>query len=228
MDDQQRNVLDDIAYSIGFLLGDGCLYSNPFNGDYRIQWATMDVECLEKIKAEMETDRPIKPIAGKNASLLSIHCHEMWRAFVDLTGYKKLVPEYYFKDCDKDVILDVIAGMLDSDGSVKERKIKHNLKSGEKEYWNYALEFYNNEPGLIAGFTKLCKLAGIRTNNVRQLVSQSGRIAYSVSVVLRDFVKHGGRLYCKRKQARLDRFCERILKQPTHRSETRPPEALVA
>lgn len=227
MDNQQRNVLDDIAYSVGFLLGDGCLYADPFNGDYRIQWATMDVECLERIKAEMETDRPISPIPGKNASLLSIYCHEMWRAFVDMTGYKKLVPEYYF-DSDKEVVLDVIAGMLDSDGSIKERKIQHDLKTGSKEYWNYALEFYNNEPGLIHGFTKLCKIAGIRTNNVRQYTTQSGKIGYSVSVVLRDFVKHGGYFHCKRKQARLDRFKERILKQPTHRSETKPGDALVA
>lgn len=207
MDNQQGNVLDNIAYSVGFLLGDGCLFANPYNGDYRVQWATMDVECLERVKEEVATERPIKPIAGKNCSLLSIYSKEVWQQWVDLTEFKKVVPAYYLQEASPEVALDVIAGMLDSDGSIKERKVKKpSKKLGTKEYWVYELRFYNNEIELINGFCRLCKIAHVRTTNIREYVTQSGRIGYDVGVVLRDFAVRGGYFHCKRKQQRLDDY----------------------
>jgi hypothetical protein len=230
MDNPQRNVtdLDSIAYSVGFMLGDGCLYANPSKGDYRIQWASMDTECLEKIKQQVNTDRPITQIKGKNCGLLSIHSKEYWQFWVDVTAFKKKVPEYYLTEAPIDVVLEVIAGLMDSDGSIQQKNTKHQLKIGQKIYKGFSAHFYNNEPEIVTGFVRLCKRAGIRITRVRQYTTQSGVIGYDVNINISDLCD-AVTLHCDRKEARLREY-DSITHRPNRRrrSETRPPDACAA
>lgn len=222
MDNQQGNVLERIGYSVGLILGDGCLYSDPLNGDYRVTITLQDKECLERVVRELgEASRPIKRHWKAAAWELTYYSKVMCQGWRELTDNKTVVPYYYaLEEASKEARLDVIAGLLDSDGSIKQRFVKEN--------WNYELAFYNGEFKIVDAFTGLLKLCGIRVTRVRQYTTQSGRPGYDVGIVLKDFVEGGGYFHCQRKQERLENYKQRITGRwsAEHRrpSETKPVE----
>lgn len=219
MDNQQGNVLDRIGYSIGYLLGDGNLYADPYKGDYRVSFASGDLDCLQRVEAEVGTGGKFVVLDRARCCTLTYYSKALWQAMVDLTAFKKEVPLYYLQDAEKVVMLDVLAGLIDSDGSMRKRKPKG------RNTLQFQLNFYNNELGIIEGFRRLCKNLGIRTNPLRNYISQSGRVSYDLGVVLKDFAQVG-RLHCKRKQQVLDEYKREVKGRwaPEHHYHERPSE----
>lgn len=211
MADQQGNVPDKYAYVFGQLLGDGCLFAKPSNGDYRVIFTSGDIECLLKI-ADVIPQGKLRPYTdGRKASELIFYSKDLWSAMSNCTLMKTRVPAYLLSDESSEATkLDVIAGLIDSDGTVKERPV-----TGKPGQMVYEMAFYNNEWGIVSDFTLLLKQVGIRTSRVRPYTTQSGVTGYDVGVVLHDFAKKGV-LYCKRKRERLERYRE-YMKDHNHR-----------
>lgn len=141
------------AYIIGFLGADG----NISQKDNRIdlELFSADFEILEKIREEIELERPIKVYEctdGYIKNKLYFHSAQIKK---DLMTYGLVPNKTYSKDyhfphkLEKKYIIDYIRGMFDGDGSVK--KTGHSLtfqvdsssKEVVEEIQKFLLEEYN-------------------------------------------------------------------------------------
>jgi len=113
------------AYILGFLYSDGCVYKRKnHEGLWQITVHKKDIDILEKIKNEIESENPIH-IKEKTATL-SIVSDEMYEDLIkigiienktynsDLNIIFNNIPKNYWKD--------FIHGFFDGDGSITVRK----------------------------------------------------------------------------------------------------------
>lgn len=146
----------NMAYILGFWAADGNVHSNENRLD--LELASVDLEILEKIKEEIQSERPIKIYECQNGyakNKLYFWSQKIKEIFSE---YGVVPNKTYSKDfhapykLDKKYWIDYIRGFFDGDGCVKKtnsltfelnsvnKKFLIEIQSFFKEYYNIDLE----------------------------------------------------------------------------------------
>lgn len=193
-----------MAYSFGFFLGDGCLVASVA-GSKSVVFRKPDRESLERVRDEIfqvfGRQYSVSPYPGQARG-------DYWRLACSLpaiadffavnTQYRREVPLEFFS-ASPSVKLALLAGLIDSDGSVS-RSVS---QSGKVQFM---MDFSNTEQRLVEQFAELSEQAGIKVNPIRakEPYGRGKKTTYEVRVNFRSAWEAGLRLTCKRKQARFE------------------------
>lgn len=149
----------EFAYLTGLYLGDGSVikYSEDKNnaGDPRLVQYCVEPGALEETLTRFQrlgVDYGTPELIGKNKTIYSVRTYNVaWANLIrDLFGWgkDKEVPDWIFTQWDKELLLEFIAGLVDSDGSSS---------------INGIMTFDTTLPSLAKGFTLACGCCGIKT-----------------------------------------------------------------
>lgn len=154
-DDYFDTQSSNMAYILGFWAADGNVSSNENRLD--LELASVDLEILEKMKEELQSERPIKIYQcanGYTKNKLYFWSSKIKRVFKE---YGIVPNKTYSKDftapykLDKKYWIDYIRGFFDGDGCVKKTgySISFELNSVNYKFLedisNYLKEYYNIE-----------------------------------------------------------------------------------
>lgn len=191
--------LEPLSYFFGAFLGDGYLSRNN-RGNYIV-----GIECADKdivIRCYLDITSYFSDLRkGRNYERITAHGTGMYQvrwngeAFYDLilsaVGDKEYFPGYIW-DASREAKLDLLAGLLDTDGHAVKNYGYIKLTGGKK--------FIEHVP-------VLCATLGIRINAICR---KPGTIpCYDILFDTESMVKAGFSFYLKRKQERLDAFRKR-------------------
>lgn len=225
----ENNWFYQLAYSVGFFLGDGSLSATPFvstkNGKTYFHNDVVFV-CSDLEPIELVTDQ-LERVTGKRSPMttrilpsklphyrVTSHKREIFDFFSVNTAHRSQIPQYYFS-ASKDEKLEVIRGMMDSDGHVAEFVDKHDPRYEVKRWM---LGFSNTELKLVQGIASLMQSIGIKVGQVTAGKKAGYRDTYIIHPNPRSFVDAGGSFYATRKQAKLTRYVQHVIGSETLRT----------
>jgi hypothetical protein len=210
-DDDEKLVYDAFAYVFGFFLGDGSLVCKKGTSAREVRFGKPDVECLQKVVDTIMLGFGKKPSVWTERLKSGLDFHRVsfcsTRVFDFLainTGHRSYVPEYYFT-ASKPIQKELIAGLMDSDGSVN--------KTESEGYPRWQLQFTSTSERLVSDIRGLLSMQKVRVNGVVR-VDTPRKVAYHVRPNLLDFAKNCY-FCCKRKQDRVIDYMRHV-----HASET--------
>lgn len=143
------------AYIIGFLGADGNISAKDNRID--LELFSNDYEILEKIRKELELERPVKIYECANGYQKNKLFFYSAKIKKDLMEYGLVPNKTYSKDyhfpykLEKQYIIDYIRGLFDGDGSVKKTgsSITFQIDSSNKEIVDCIQQFLLNEYNII-------------------------------------------------------------------------------
>jgi intein/homing endonuclease len=135
---------------------------------------------------------------------------DVWDFFTGPTEFKQVIPQVFFS-APRGVQLEVIAGLMDSDGCCEEGKYGGS--------WRYKVVFSNSKLEIVKGLAGLMRLCGCRIGVLKSNIEYTGKPQYRISPNIYDFAQNCY-FRCKRKQERLERFKE--LRCASETSSTAP------
>lgn len=210
MDNQQGNeTLFDMAYALGFFLGDGSLYTQPKRNAWRVSLTKQDKECVERAAEQL------RKYSGKAGNLRLDTAGVAWKFeiyskdlydFLTLNTYmRSRVPQEFF-EAPREAKIELLAGLFDSDGSV--------TYTESQGYPRWQLQFTSTERHLVEAVSGLCGQLRVRANGIIEVDTKHKRV-YHVRPNMLDFWKAGCVFYSQRKQTRLVEYIKHV-----HASET--------
>lgn len=122
--DNQQVKLYDMAYLVGFFLGDGSLYCAETRGSYQVRFEKADKDCMQKVSqlALQGFGNPGKHSTrnrgGADCHSLIICCRALHDWLAVNTHMRTLCPQDYFH-APETVRKEVLAGLMDADGSAE-------------------------------------------------------------------------------------------------------------
>lgn len=122
--DNQQVKFDDMAYLVGFFLGDGNLYCAESRGSYQVRFEKADQDCMQIVSAlsKQGFGNPgklsIRNRGGLDSHMLIICCRSLHDWLASNTHMRTVVPAHYFT-ASKEVRQELLAGLMDSDGSAE-------------------------------------------------------------------------------------------------------------
>ena len=196
-----------LAYFFGAWLGDGWKTWNPYSRHYTVGIKCMDKEIVTKCFMDvtshfndLKDPGVYEEITPSGTKLFKIvFFSKVFTDFVSkATSYKTEMPSFLW-DAPKEVRLDFLAGLMDTDGSILKQK---NSKC--KDGFFYRLTFSGTK-GFVKQFPDLCRVIGIKLTGAQEEkhsnVNHATRMIYSIS--LPSALANGFKFYCERKQKRL-------------------------
>ncbi len=223
MDNQQgkaqiemEDVIRPLAYSIGAFLGDGSARFVPGYGNgswYVVEVSTMDPEVPHRVAEEVNrffgtNYKPFKRVlsSGTDFYIFRSSRAAIHHFFVNITSHRLRIPDELFS-CDKDIMRDFIAGILDTDGSIAKSKIPSGYR--------YQLKFSNTEKPIVEGVASILQKLGVKVGKVG--VEQRGgyKTMYSIQPNIRSFFEAGCYFYVSRKLRRLSEYFDTVLASET-------------
>jgi len=200
--DNQQEVFDSLAYSVGFLLGDGYFYCAQSRGSYQLRAEKPDVECLERVSRQMDQvfgnpGRIVERRRKGSAPIYSliICCRDAHDWLFTNTSARKEVPPYYLS-ASADVKREVLAGLMDSDGSAEKNR----------EY--ITVRFVNTNLDLINFVAGTAKFLGIRHGKKMNQEVGNYKVLHRVTLNTKDFAEKAY-FHSVRKDRRLDHYRSR-------------------
>lgn len=203
--DNQQDEFAELAYSVGFFLGDGTLYCAKSRGSYQVRFEKPDLECLQKVSGQMAK------VFGNGGNISSrqrpswrtgkmgVEVHQLivcsrdahdWLASATLM--RRVVPSEYFS-MPVGVQKEVLAGLMDADGSAEVSKLGY-----------VTIRFTNCELPLIDGVRGLAESIGIPCGEVVPDLRHK-RVNYRMTLNTRSFAEK--MYFCsERKNARLQAY----------------------
>lgn len=143
-----------MAYWLGFLASDG--YCVKTTNEFGVGLSTVDIGHLEKLKADLKADNPIKSYVnseGFSCSKLIVTSKKMRE---DLAQYS-IIPEKTFKLewpslLKREYWIDYVRGYFDGDGSVSYLSNQHALKwqicGAQKDFLQHIVDFLFEDYGI--------------------------------------------------------------------------------
>ena len=152
------------AYIIGFLGADGNISSKDNRID--LELFSADLEILEKIRTELELERPIKIYECNNGYIKNKLYFYSAQIKQDLMTYGLVPNKTYSKDyhfpykLEKEYIIDYIRGLFDGDGSIKKTgsSITFQIDSSKKEIVDEIQKFLKEEYNIDTQITSNKKI----------------------------------------------------------------------
>ena len=197
-----------LAYFFGAWLGDGSFRYNVMTRCYQICFVSADQEIVERfIKDAMSTFYDLKvpymatEITKSGTTIWRVaFCSKLFTEMICfLTGCKTHLPDFIW-DAPKQVQLELLSGLMDTDGSI----IRQSNAQCRKGYF-YLLKFTGTKY-FVHQFPDLCRVLGIKLTGYsvenHSNPKHAQRHLYSIS--LPSAVANGFKFWCKRKQERLE------------------------
>lgn len=232
MDNQQRKsheVIENLAYTIGFFLGDGCLSSYPFTSSrngrtyYKndVAFGKPDLEVLEKVQRQIAdafgkeygiVKRTLR--SGSKYYELTAHRRDIFDFFAVNTRMKAEIPPVLFgasQECRR----ELLSGLFDSDGHVSQFE-----DSGRKRW---QLGFSNNNRKLVEDTASLLQKLGVRVGRISEGHKAGYVTTYMIHPNLRDWHENGFRFVSRRRQSRVDDYIAHVTGSETVYAEPATP-----
>lgn len=224
----EKHIFDELAYTVGFFLGDGSLYSGPFistrNGKtyYHndVVFGCGDLDAIERVQSQIELvfgkryniqHRILN--TGSTYYVLSTHRRPIFNFFSVNTAMRTVIPHYYF-GASPEVRKELCSGLMDSDGHCME-----TVLPGGGPRWQ--LGFSNGNLGLVQDTASIMQKLGVKVGNLTASKKAGFKDVHILHPNARSFYENGFRFHVARKQARLDRYVAHVLGSETLR--TTPP-----
>lgn len=138
-----ENIFEEIdseekAYWFGFIMADGCIYSNKESKRLQINLSSKDINHLNKFQIFLNSDYKIqtKVIKNTEASLLKINSTKLCKDLINkgILERKSLINKYPKNVIPDKYFLDFLRGYFDGDGCLSKNK-KSSIKIlGTKEF----------------------------------------------------------------------------------------------
>ena len=177
---------DDVAYLLGFILADGCLYKykNKSCFTLNLHIHEKDLHILESFKKVFGTDKPIYKI--NNCVVLVINSTEIAE---DLKSFgideRKSLTSTWPEYIPEEYLSHFVRGFFDGDGSVF--KIKH--PAAKRDY--IGINFTGTKNFLIELQKNINKILGKEYGYMRELKIKSGfyyQLVYSGDATIKKFI----------------------------------------
>lgn len=220
---------DTLAYSVGFFLGDGSLYSGPFissrNGKtyYHndVVFVCSDKEPVDRVQMQIEQafgkkynmQQRTLP-SGLPHYVVTSHRREIFDFFSVNTAMRGEIPQYYFS-ASKEAKLELLRGLMDTDGHCAEFVDRHDPRYEVKRW---AVGFSNTKLPLVQGCASIMQSIGIKVGVITTGRKSGYRDMYMIRPNPRSFHEAGMFFYASRKQAKFDRYVSHVLGSETLRA----------
>jgi len=192
----QQEEFRKLAYAVGFFLGDGHLYVARSRGSFQVRFEKPDLECLEKVSRQLAevfgnggTIRVRRREGRAPVGCLIVCSRDVWEWLAGNTLMRRVVPREYFGE-ELAVQREVLAGLMDSDGSV------------ERNGRYVTVRFTNCELGLVDAVRGLARNLGIGCGSVVQDLRHA-RVGYRMTLNAEEYWRRGY-FVAARKQERLE------------------------
>lgn len=199
--DNQQVKLYRMAYTVGFFLGDGTLYCAQSRGSYQVRFEKADVECMHKVsnQCEKEFGNPgklsVRNRGGLDSHSLIICCRALHDWLMVHTHARTLFPSEFYS-APLEVRQEVLAGLMDSDGSAELAKTGY-----------VTVRFTNTNLELINGVRGLARTLGITCGDVIPDY-RAARTGYRMTLNTQAFAEKAY-FHIPRKQARLASYLQK-------------------
>jgi hypothetical protein len=221
-------IFDELAYSVGFFLGDGSLYSGPFissrNGKtyYHndVVFVCSDLEPIQRVQDQIEQ------VFGKRYNLqerqlpsgiphysLTAHRREIYDFFSVNTAMRYEIPQYYFT-ASNETKLELCRGLMDTDGHCAEFVDRHDPRYEVKRW---TVGFSNGKLAIVQGLASIMQSLGMKVGNISPAKKAGYRDVYIIRPNPRSFHESGMYFYATRKQAKFNRYVDHVLGSETLR-----------
>lgn len=227
-------MFDKLAYTVGFFLGDGSLYSGPFvstrNGKTYYHndaiFVCSDLEPVERVQNQIED------VFGKRYNMqtrtlpsgtlhytLTAHRREIFDFFAVNTAMRSEIPQFYFS-ANRETKLELCRGLMDTDGFSAEFVDTTLDKRVNKRYAikRWQVGFSNGKLALVQGFASIIQSIGVKVGKISTQRKSGYRDVYCVHPNPRSFHENGMFFYASRKQAKFDRYVAHVLGSETLRT----------
>ena len=203
--DNQQVKLYDMAYLVGFFLGDGNLYCAETRGSYQVRFEKSDMDCMQ-IVSELSAKGFRNPgrittrnRGGQDTHQLIICCKELHHWLASNTHMRTELPGDYFQ-APAAVRKELLAGLMDSDGSAELAKTGY-----------VTVRFTNSNLNLINAVRALSHGLGITYGEVVPDF-RAARTGYRMTLNTADFSKNAY-FRIERKQARIRHYLAKEVMQ---------------
>lgn len=197
------------GYLLGVYLGDGC--ATKVNGYFRFRLNTIDKDFAEATaEAIADLTGKVCPVQGpyqderfpKSAPQYMLCCYrsKLAERLIEETDGKKKIPEWIFLDSCKERRLAFIAGLMDSEGFVAERR-------GYPTNRRYFMGFKSCDLW-VPEFVKLLNETGICTGDLRTEEPRKAHYKrpWVFKIKMQSWIDAGAYFRCSRKQKRVDEW----------------------
>jgi len=215
-------LISKLAYSVGAVLGDGHMRYIPGYGNgswYQVELAGMDIEIIKRFLYE------IYRAFGKSYSILnktlksgvkfyiartsSKHIHDF---FWLLTHGKREIPIEIIRS-DDETKRNFIAGLFDTDGTVKLTESWNGSKTKKNPRWQ--LGFSNTERQIVESLASILISMKVKVGKINTYPRGSYRTIYAIHPNIKSFIDAGLYFQASRKQNRLNDYLSHVLGSET-------------
>lgn len=208
-----QRFVDKTAYSVGAILGDGSMRYVPSYGNgswYSIELSCMDIEIIKRFQYEMHTtfgkDYTIhtkKLDSGVDFYTIRTSSKHIHHYFYNLTNGKTEIPVEIIRSSD-DVKKALVAGLMDTDGTVKLNETWNGSKTNKNPRWQ--LGFANTEIKIVESLASLLTSMKVKVGSMQTTKRGSYRTIYNIFPNIRSFIDAGFYFQAQRKQNRLNDY----------------------
>jgi LAGLIDADG-like domain len=205
-----KTLLDDLAYSFGFFLGDGSFGISKRERDGNtyfesfIVFADSDADTVARVNQELtkifgrsysvlERDTP----KGTRMYQLVIRRDDVVNMFGLLTAFRMRIPQYYF-GAERVIKIEFLRGCLDTDGYISERDFG--------SYKRWSVGFANTNLSLVQGVAAIMQSLGVQVGKIGESRKGEYRSCYRISPNIKSFLEAGLGFYSARKAQKLQNY----------------------
>jgi len=217
-----NEIISRTAYSIGAVLGDGCMRYIPSYGNgswYTVEISGMDIEVLERFSKEIENVFGVTyPImsrflkSGIEFYTVRTSRKVIYDYFDAFTHDKEEVPIEIIRSSDE-VKRAFIAGLFDTDGTVKYTETWNGTRTKKNPRWQ--LGFSNTKLRLVESAASILVSMGVRVGKINTYQRGGYRTIYAIHPNLRNFIEARFYFQASRKQRRLEDYLYHVLGSET-------------
>lgn len=219
MDNQHGNLQDEyvmdlcleqLAYSVGAILGDGSVmtpvvkHEDRLQTQHQVRIANMDLDCVERIRREVNAffDSGYQVVCYENASgtlmyRLAVNRIVVYDVFNYFVRDKLFLPSEVFRATRK-TQLDFLAGLFDTDGYIAEVKTP-----GAKYGYSWRVGYASRHRTFVEDLARLLQKLRVKVGSIYTQVSGHGTQMFVIKPNIRSFIEAGCYFHIKRKADRV-------------------------